>query len=33
VRLDDNRVVLEWQKVAFTRLKPGESLLTPVAAE
>ena len=33
VRLDDGRVVLEWQKVAFTRLKPGESLLTPVAAE
>ena len=33
VRLDDGRVVLEWQKVDFTRLKPGESLLTPVAAE
>lgn len=33
VRLDDGRVVLEWQKVAFTRLKPGESLLTAVAAE
>jgi fumarate reductase flavoprotein subunit len=33
VRLDDERVVLEWQRVAFTRLKPGESLLTPVAAE
>jgi fumarate reductase flavoprotein subunit len=33
VRLDDERVILEWQKVAFTRLKPGESLLTPVAAE
>jgi fumarate reductase flavoprotein subunit len=33
VRLDDGRVVLEWQKVVFTRLKPGESLLTPVAAE
>ncbi|MCA3357882.1 MAG: FAD-binding protein [Roseomonas sp.] len=33
VRLDHDRVVLEWQKVAFTRLKPGESLLTPVAAE
>ncbi len=33
VRLDDDRVVLEWQKIAFTRLKPGESLLTPVAAE
>ncbi|MCZ8141567.1 MAG: FAD-binding protein [Acetobacteraceae bacterium] len=33
VRLDHERVVLEWQKVAFTRLKPGESLLTPVAAE
>jgi fumarate reductase flavoprotein subunit len=33
VRLDHDRVVLEWQPVAFTRLKPGESLLTPVAAE
>jgi len=33
VRLNEGRVVLEWQKVAFTRLKPGESLLTPVAAE
>ncbi|MCA3389375.1 MAG: FAD-binding protein [Roseomonas sp.] len=33
VRLDDGRVVQEWQKVAFTRLKPGESLLTQVAAE
>jgi fumarate reductase flavoprotein subunit len=33
VRLEDGRVVLEWQKVDFTRLKPGESLLTPVAAE
>ncbi|MCA3366009.1 MAG: FAD-binding protein [Roseomonas sp.] len=33
VRLDDGCVVLEWQKVAFTRLNPGESLLTPVAAE
>jgi fumarate reductase flavoprotein subunit len=33
VRLNDGRVVLEWQKVAFARLKPGESLLTPVAAE
>jgi fumarate reductase flavoprotein subunit len=33
VRLDHERVVLEWQSVAFTRLKPGESLLTPVAAE
>jgi fumarate reductase flavoprotein subunit len=33
VRLDDERVILEWQSVAFTRLKPGESLLTPVAAE
>ena len=31
VRLDDNRVVLEWQKVAFTRLKPGESLLQAAA--
>jgi hypothetical protein len=30
---DDERVILEWQSVAFTRLKPGESLLTPVAAE
>ncbi|MFN6267061.1 MAG: L-aspartate oxidase [Alphaproteobacteria bacterium] len=33
VRLNEGRVVLEWQPVAFTRLKPGESLLTPVAAE
>lgn len=33
VRLEDDHMVLEWQKVAFTRLKPGESLLTPVAAE
>lgn len=33
VRLEDHRVVLAWQQVAFTRLKPGESLLTPVAAE
>ena len=31
VRLDDERVVLEWQKVAFTRLKPGESLLQAAA--
>ncbi|MCA3350440.1 MAG: FAD-binding protein [Roseomonas sp.] len=33
VRLEDGRVTLEWQKVDFTRLKPGETLLTPVAAE
>ena len=33
VRLEDDHMVLQWQKVAFTRLKPGESLLTPVAAE
>ena len=33
VRLEDHRVILDWQKVAFTRLKPGDSLLTPVAAE
>jgi fumarate reductase flavoprotein subunit len=33
VRMEDERMVLEWQKVAFSRLKPGESLLTPVAAE
>jgi len=33
VRLEGDHMVLEWQKVAFTRLKPGESLLTPVAAE
>jgi hypothetical protein len=26
-------VALDWQPVAFSRLKPGESLLTPVAAE
>ncbi|MGI9128379.1 MAG: L-aspartate oxidase [Roseomonas sp.] len=31
VRLDDGRVVLEWQKVAFARLKPGESLLQAAA--
>jgi fumarate reductase flavoprotein subunit len=31
VRLDDGRVVLEWQPVAFTRLKPGESLLQAAA--
>ena len=31
VRLEDERVVLEWQKVAFTRLKPGESLLQAAA--
>jgi fumarate reductase flavoprotein subunit len=33
VRLEDDHMVLQWQPVAFTRLKPGESLLTPVAAE
>ncbi|MBM3587215.1 MAG: FAD-binding protein [Alphaproteobacteria bacterium] len=33
VRLESGRVVLQWLKVDFTRLKPGESLLTPVAAE
>ena len=33
VRLEDERMVLEWQKVAFFRLKPGENQLTPVAAE
>ena len=33
VRLEDGRVTLAWQPVAFARLKPGESLLTPVAAE
>jgi fumarate reductase flavoprotein subunit len=33
VRLQDGQVALQWQPVAFTRLKPGESLLTPVAAE
>ena len=33
VRLEDHRVILAWQPVAFTRLQPGESLLTPVAAE
>ena len=31
VRLEDERVVLQWQKVAFTRLKPGESLLQAAA--
>jgi fumarate reductase flavoprotein subunit len=33
VRLEAGRVALDWQPVAFSRLKPGESLLTPVAAE
>jgi fumarate reductase flavoprotein subunit len=33
VRLEAGRVALEWQPVAFSRLKPGESLLAPVAAE
>jgi fumarate reductase flavoprotein subunit len=33
VRLEGDHMVLQWQKVAFTRLRPGESLLTPVAAE
>jgi fumarate reductase flavoprotein subunit len=33
VRLEDDHMVLQWQQVAFTRLRPGESLLTPVAAE
>jgi fumarate reductase flavoprotein subunit len=33
VRLEDDRLALAWQPVAFRRLKPGESLLTPVAAE
>ena len=33
VRRVNGRVTLEWQQVDFTRLKPGESLLTPVAAE
>jgi hypothetical protein len=33
VRLEAGLVALEWQPVAFSRLKPGESLLTPVAAE
>jgi fumarate reductase flavoprotein subunit len=31
VRLEDGRVVLEWQKVDFTRLKPGETLLQAAA--
>jgi fumarate reductase flavoprotein subunit len=31
VRLEDERMVLEWQKVAFSRLKPGESLLQAAA--
>lgn len=31
VRLEDERMVLEWQKVAFSRLKPGESLLEAAA--
>jgi fumarate reductase flavoprotein subunit len=33
VRLEDEHMVLQWQPVAFTRLRLGESLLTPVAAE
>jgi fumarate reductase flavoprotein subunit len=33
VRMEAGRVALDWQPVAFSRLKPGESLLTPVAAE
>ena len=31
VRLEDERMVLEWQKVEFSRLKPGESLLQAAA--
>jgi fumarate reductase flavoprotein subunit len=31
VRMEDERMVLEWQKVAFSRLKPGESLLQAAA--
>ncbi|MCA3285667.1 MAG: FAD-binding protein [Roseomonas sp.] len=31
VRLEDERMVLEWQKVAFSRLKPGETLLQAAA--
>ncbi|MCA3303341.1 MAG: FAD-binding protein [Roseomonas sp.] len=31
VRLEEERMVLEWQKVAFSRLKPGESLLQAAA--
>jgi fumarate reductase flavoprotein subunit len=31
VRLEAGRVALEWQKVAFSRLKPGESLLQAAA--
>jgi fumarate reductase flavoprotein subunit len=31
VRLEDERMVMEWQKVAFSRLKPGESLLQAAA--
>ena len=31
VQLEDHRVVLAWQQVAFTRLKPGESLLQAAA--
>jgi fumarate reductase flavoprotein subunit len=29
----DGRIQLGWQEVAFTRVRPGESLLTPAAAE
>jgi hypothetical protein len=29
--MEDERMVLEWQKVAFSRLKPGESLLQAAA--
>jgi hypothetical protein len=31
VRLEDDHMVLQWQPVAFTRLKPGESLLRAAA--
>jgi fumarate reductase flavoprotein subunit len=31
VRLEGERVVLQWQQVAFTRLRPGESLLQAAA--
>ncbi|WP_206931232.1 L-aspartate oxidase [Roseococcus thiosulfatophilus] len=33
VTLEEGQVRLSWREVAFTRLRPGQSLLTPQAAE
>ncbi|HZS81512.1 MAG TPA: FAD-binding protein [Stellaceae bacterium] len=33
VRLDGERVAVDWEKVRFTRVKPGESLIPAEAAE